>query len=270
MSIRAALLLLVACGSAEKPAARQPSPPPAAAPVARAGITLLDRAPPDALELSVDAVRWHCTITIADGVQDDDLRVPIGRAIKLVLTTLDRVDGIEVSLVGTSAKRAAHFGKTEVIAFRIDQAGTYNWICPTLQPPTPDPRGRELPLYAETPEAYAAYVAKKREEINPTTREGKLALGQKVYEHKGCNSCHTIDGSPRVGVSLARLWGTRVKLSDGSTRVVDAAFIEGALKTPQAYTREGYPPSMPSYDGQLKPHELKALVVFIELLANRQ
>ena len=125
-----------------------------------------------------------------------------------------------------------------------------------------------LSLYADTPEAYARYVVERREATNPTTRENKLALGAKVFEKKGCNACHTIDGTPRVGVSMAGLWGSTVELVDGSMHDVDAKFIERSLVDPQTYRRKGFSPAMPSYEGQLRPGEVVALVMYIEQLAD--
>jgi cytochrome c oxidase subunit 2 len=234
-------------------------------------ITVLDQVPADALEIAVDAFRWRCTVKYPDGTEDDVLHVPTGRAIKLVASTRERFGhdaGLEVSLVGTSAKAPVREGAPAVIAFRIDRPGTYNWICPTVQPPAPTPPEPTQPLYAEAPDAYARYVADRREATNPTTREGKIALGNKVAERKGCVACHTVDGSVRIGVSLAGLWGREVELVDGSKHTVDAAFIERSLYEPAKYLRKGYPPSMPSYEGQLKKAEIAALVALIESLAD--
>jgi cytochrome c oxidase subunit 2 len=256
-------LLLVGCGSA-------PAPTAGPLPGNRAEITVLDAAPPDALELRVRAFRWLCSITLPDDLVDDTLHVPVGRAVKLVVQTSEQAPydaGIAVSLVGTAAKRDVREGRTEVLVFRIDRPGEYGWICPTVTDPGADPRPEELPIHAETAEAYEAYVAALRDAPYTATPAGRIELGKKLFDRKGCIACHSTDGTPRVGVSMTGLWGTTIELVDGTTVAVDARFIERALNEPQVYRRKGSQPVMPSFAGQIRAHELTALTAYIESLA---
>jgi cytochrome c oxidase subunit 2 len=239
---------------------------------------VLDAAPPDALVLQVRAFRWRCTIKHDKDVVTDDLRVPVGRAIKLVVHTPEHPvngAGIEVSLVGTDVQKAVVQGTPVEIVFRIDRPGTYAWKCPTITPPpmreepgvriSDEARAQQdpvKPLYAMPAAEYAAMI----DANNPTDPANVFAVGKRLYEKKGCSSCHTIDGSPRVGPSWAGIWGTRVTLADGSTATVDADYVKRSIVTPQAFQRPGFPPVMPSFEGQLKPAELDALVAFIASL----
>lgn len=45
-------------------------------------------------------------------------------------------------------------------------------------------------------------------------------LGKGLYSQKGCNACHSIDGTRIVGPTWLDLYGLKIKLTDGT--VVDA------------------------------------------------
>jgi cytochrome c553 len=93
-----------------------------------------------------------------------------------------------------------------------------------------------------------------------------VALGKRLFETKGCAGCHTTDGTPRVGPTLAHDFGTRVALADGSSIVVDEVYIRESLLSPQAKARPGYPPSMPSFAGLLDDRQIRSLTEFIASL----
>jgi cytochrome c oxidase subunit 2 len=229
----------------------------AAAP-ATDGITMFVKSPPDALELGVRVSRHSCAVTDPQGVTDWELHVPTGRAVRLVLANTDTIDALDVA-VGTRRVNVPRQTFT-YIAFQIDRAGSYIWQCPTAS--------SNRPLVAQSPAQYAAYQATR---VDPLliTREDKIALGRKLYGKKGCNNCHTLDGTPRVGPSWKGIWGKNATLSDGSVRMVDESYVRESIFKPVAFARPGYPQGvMPTFEGQLKPHELDALVTLISSLAD--
>jgi cytochrome c553 len=101
--------------------------------------------------------------------------------------------------------------------------------------------------------------------VAPRKLDG-VALGKRLFETKGCIGCHTTDGTPRVGPTLAHDFGTRVALADGSSIVVDEAYIRESLLSPQAKARSGYPPSMPSFAGLLDDRQIRSLTDYIASL----
>jgi len=101
--------------------------------------------------------------------------------------------------------------------------------------------------------------------VAPRRLDG-VALGKRLFEQKGCVGCHTTDGTPRVGPTLAHDFGTRVALADGSSIVVDEAYIRESLLSPQAKARPGYPPSMPSFAGLLDDRQIRSLTEYIASL----
>jgi len=101
--------------------------------------------------------------------------------------------------------------------------------------------------------------------VAPRKLDG-VALGKRLFETKGCVGCHTTDGTPRVGPTLAHDFGTQVALADGSSIIVDEAYIRESLLSPQAKSRSGYPPSMPSFAGLLDDRQIRSLTDYIASL----
>jgi cytochrome c oxidase subunit 2 len=91
-------------------------------------------------------------------------------------------------------------------------------------------------------------------------------LGEKIYKEKGCNACHSIDGSKIVGPSFKGIFGHQVELQDGSEVDVDENYIRQSILEPQAQMVNGFPPVMPSFKGILSDDEITAMVAYIKTL----
>ena len=90
--------------------------------------------------------------------------------------------------------------------------------------------------------------------------------GRIQWERKGCNSCHTLDGQPRKGPSWKGIWGKMETLNDGSTVLVDEAYVRESMLNPQAKIVKGFEPVMPTFQGLMRDHEIKGLTEFIKTL----
>jgi cytochrome c oxidase subunit II len=97
----------------------------------------------------------------------------------------------------------------------------------------------------------------------PPIPDGDLANGKLLYDQKACSSCHTINGSVRVGPSWLGLWGTDEQLEDGRVAHVDAAYVRKSIVDPLADIVAGYPHAMPSYAQSLTDQEIEDLVTLI-------
>jgi cytochrome c oxidase subunit 2 len=260
------LALVTACTAAPNtqkssiPKAPTTKAPPAPA---AAGVAFLDSAPPDALALDVRVTSWSCAITDPDGVFNEELHFPLGRAIRLNLHNDDRAQDVDVR-IDDKIVHLAHNSATEFV-FRVDQQGKYSWRCPVRKGPNVR-MDIAMPIFAHSPGEYVKYQRWQDEQTRPKTHEGRVRLGKYVYEKKGCNACHTDDGSPRVGVSFAGLWGRQVTLVDGSTHTVDDQFVRDSLVNPRVFRQPGYQDAMPSFEGYLRPEEMSAVASYIESL----
>ena len=89
----------------------------------------------------------------------------------------------------------------------------------------------------------------------------QVARGEALAQSKGCVACHSVDGSPRVGPTWKGLYGKTETMADGSSALVDEAFLQGFIRNPQARSVKGFPPIMPKIE--LSEEELAALVAYI-------
>ncbi|HEY1546671.1 MAG TPA: hypothetical protein VGG28_02560, partial [Kofleriaceae bacterium] len=89
------------------------------------------------------------------------------------------------------------------------------------KPPAPPPVAVSVPIDA-------AVIADAPPDA-PAIPDGDLANGKLLYDQKACSSCHTLDGSVRVGPSWLGLWGTDEKLEDGRVAHVDIAYVRKSI-----------------------------------------
>ena len=96
--------------------------------------------------------------------------------------------------------------------------------------------------------------------------ENELAeLGLDVARRNGCVACHTLDGSVGIGPSWLGMYGKTETMVDGSTVVVDDAYIIESIVRPEAKQVQGYENLMVRYF--LSQEDIDALVEFTRQLA---
>lgn len=87
--------------------------------------------------------------------------------------------------------------------------------------------------------------------------------GAALYKAKGCNACHSVDGSKLVGPSFKGLYGKTEATSAGDVTVDDAYLKESYLQ-PMAKVVNGFPPAMPPQT--LTDLEVESLTLYIKSL----
>jgi cytochrome c oxidase subunit 2 len=223
------------------------------------GFEFLKKVPPGAMPVKVIARQWSWLFQYENGFQDPELRVPVGKPVKLLLTSLDVIHGFYVPAF--RIKQDAVPGMTNHLWFQPTETGTFDVMCSqycglehshmlTKIVVLPDDeftqwyQGRKVEMAAKAPPS-----------------------GYKLYQEKGCVACHSIDGSPRVGPSFKDLFGKTEKViaaGKGQTVVADDTFIRNYIKDPNVVRVEGYLPIMPKIS--LTNEELTALVDYIKSL----
>jgi mono/diheme cytochrome c family protein len=117
--------------------------------------------------------------------------------------------------------------------------------------------------------AIIAYVRRDLQKMDYEGGEGikvvnvtsaSAANGALLYKAKGCNACHSIDGTRIVGPSLKGIYGTIASTSAGDV-TVDDAYLKESYLNPMAKIVTGYPPAMPPQ--VLKDLEIQSLSLFI-------
>jgi cytochrome c oxidase subunit 2 len=90
--------------------------------------------------------------------------------------------------------------------------------------------------------------------------------GQKVFNEKGCNVCHSVNGSPLVGPTLKGLFGHEVELEGDKKVTADENYIRESIMDSNAKIVKGFQPLMPVFKGSLSDDEINSLVAYIKSL----
>ncbi len=96
----------------------------------------------------------------------------------------------------------------------------------------------------------------------PDTPEGR---GAALAAELGCASCHGPEGQGGFGPVLADIIGTTVELADGTTAVVDTAYLQRSILDPQAQIVPGFTAPMPATNPSAE--QLADLIAWIESLS---
>ncbi|HVP80650.1 MAG TPA: cytochrome c oxidase subunit II [Thermodesulfobacteriota bacterium] len=223
------------------------------------GFEFLKKVPEGAMIVKVVARQWSWLFQYENGVQDTELRVPLGKPVKLVMNSLDVIHGFYIPAF--RVKQDIVPGMTNVLWFQPTQEGTYDVLCSQycgLQ------HSHMLSKVIVLPEeGFTSWYQGKEREV---ATKGPLP-GAQLYQVKGCVACHSTDGSPRVGPTFKGLLGKKEEVTSGGkkeTLVVDDAFIRKFITEPNVVHIEGYPPIMPKIS--VTDEELTALVDYIKSL----
>lgn len=96
------------------------------------------------------------------------------------------------------------------------------------------------------------------------SRDSVLEKGRLLAEKYGCGACHSQDGSASLGPGWKGLYGRTEQFADGTSALVDEAYVKESILDPKARLVQGYPPVMVAYT--LNDDELGALVALIKSL----
>jgi cytochrome c oxidase subunit 2 len=227
--------------------------------------------PNKAVEVNVLAWRWNWQFTHYNGVTDSDLHVPVNTPVRLVMTSKDVLHAFYAPAM--RVKQDVLPRRYTYVWFEATKPGTYRLTCAEYCGTAHAQMAclqedkhtgaclRRAVVVVHSPGDYERYLNDAGASDLPP-----VELGAKAIEKKGCVACHTIDGSTRVGPSFKGVFGTEITLADGSKVRMDENYIRESLLAPQAKARPGFPPSMPSFEGQLKEKEIEGIIAFIKSL----
>jgi cytochrome c oxidase subunit II len=215
-------------------------------------------APNDALEINVTGKKWNWTFEYPDGTRSiRSLHVPMNKPIKLIMTSEDVLHSFFIPSM--RVKHDVIPGRYTTLTFTPTVAGKHVVFCAEYC--GRDHSGMLGDLYVDTPAKYAEWLEKGDEELY---KMKPADLGRMVWEMKGCNSCHSLDGSRGEGPSFKGLYGRNEKLRDGSTVLVDENYIRESVLNPNAKVVAGFEPVMPTFQGLLREIEIKGVIAFIK------
>jgi len=224
------------------------------------------REPPgDAMEINVTAKQWLWVFNYENGNSTiNELYVPYDRPVKMVMRSDDVLHSFFVP--SFRVKQDVVPGMYTQLWFKSTKIGAYQLFCTEYCG-----TGHSQMLakvYVMSPEAYSRWESGQEEGASSEVASAKPPeeLGKELYTNKGCNACHSIDGSAGVGPTFKGLFGRTEHLQDGSTIVVDENYISESIHEPQAKIVQGFAPVMPSFKGILKDNEVDGIIAYLKTI----
>lgn len=234
--------------------------------------------PVDADIVYVDAKQWMWKFTYASGRDANDvLTVPVGRPIKLVMTSRDVIHSFYVPAFRTKADVIP--GRYTTLWFEAKTPGVYPIWCAEYCGVSHSLMRGEVNVLSQ--EDHARWLRAGRDQAmladcgrgpGSCGREGgggpadMVEVGRAVAVRRACVACHTLDGQRHVGPTWSGLFGSERVLADGRRVVADESYLTRSMMEPNTDLVAGYPQVMPTYQGTLTAAETGALVELIRSL----
>ncbi len=172
--------------------------------------------PLNAYEIKVTGQKWKWQFEYATGYVDEDLHVPVDRKIQLTITSLDVIHSLFIPAL--RIKRDAVPGRYSKIWFQARTPGEYPLLCAQYC-------GKEHSTMA------AHLIVHPRGEFEQWLQKASNFLatvppaeaGRRLYQLRGCQQCHSIDGTKGIGPTFKGLFGTAVKVRENSKLITVTA-----------------------------------------------
>jgi len=240
-------------------------------------------------EILLTAYQWNWEATYENGagngadvveVADKEvpvIRVPVGQPVKLLMTSRDVIHSFYVPDFRV---------KMDIFPNRY----TTTWFQATSEPETHYDENGEIvgrwtdhhlycAEYCGDGHAQMAAVIRVMPEADFIEWKATAAnifaedatpseIGGLLYRAKGCNACHSVDGTAGTGPTWLGLYGSQVPIVGEGDVEADVNYLRESILYPAAKIHEGYPNQMQSYQGLLTDKELFALIQYMKSLSD--
>ena len=230
--------------------------------------------PADATEVYVVGKQWMWYTQHPEGRREqDELHVPLGKAIKLIMTSQDVIHSFYIPAF--RVKQDVLPGRYTSLWFRPTKVGAYNLFCAEYCGANHSIMGGTI--YVMEPSDYEDWLASGANSGTSGSLGGvsMADAGAQLFQQRHCVDCHSKDGQGGRGPALAGLFGKDVAIQHGggggvSTVKADERYIRDSILTPKAQVVAGYQPIMPSFQGQLSEPDLMQIIAYIKGLGTGQ
>ncbi len=215
-------------------------------------------APAGALEIQVVGKKWLWQFEYPDGTRTiNEIHVPVNKPVRLIMSSEDVIHSFYVP--SFRVKKDVVPNMYTEMWFHPEQEGVHTLFCAEYCG-----RGHSDMLgkiHVDSEEKFREW----QEMGDERTRNMPLSeLGAMLYESRGCETCHSLDGTRRDGPSFQGIWGQTHEFTDGTEAVVDENYLRESILQPQARIVSGYEGIMPTFQGLLRDREIAALIEFIK------
>jgi cytochrome c oxidase subunit 2 len=228
--------------------------------------------PAGASDVYVVGKQWMWKFEHPNGVRElDELHVPVGQPIRLVMTSQDVIHSFFVPAF--RIKQDVIPGRYVYEWFQATRPGKYHLFCTQYCGlDHARMRGRIVALSKQDYERWLASGG-NRGRLTPASgpgfggsgysgRGGIVSRGHALYRSLGCVACHG-ENSPQRAPQLTGIFETEVLLRNGQKVIADENYLHESIVDPAAKMVSGYEPIMPSFS-HVPEEDLMALVAYLK------
>jgi cytochrome c oxidase subunit II len=239
------------------------------------GFLNLRRAPIGAYEVHVSAARWSWTFQHPNGATEGDLRVPVGRPVKLIMESKDVLHACFIPAF--RVKQDIVPGRVTTLWFEVTQPGDFDLFC--AQYCGKDHSNMHARVYARPQAQFEADLQEVADWAKKTPDDQLyVQVPNRIYPR--CQSCHSLDGKDGTGPTWRGVWkkieegevvfndGTNLKDLTGKGKMFESAedYVKQSILTPQQKIVMNFTGAMPTFKGQLTDREIRAVWEFLKHL----
>src|ERR1700726_2082436 len=210
--------------------------------------------PANAMNIYVVGKQWMWKAEHPGGQHEiNSLHVPTGRPVQLTMISQDVFHSF--SIPDFRVKREVIPGRYSTVWFQATTPGTYHIFCTQYCGTNHSAMIGEVTVLS--PDDYDKWTQES------TSGTSLAQNGERLFASMGCNACHSGNAAAR-GPSLAGVYGSKLKLTNGSEVLVNEAYLRDAILNPSQHITAGYAPIMPTYQGQVSEEGLIDLGEYIK------
>ena len=214
--------------------------------------------PPDgAMEMYAVGKQWMWKTQHPEGHREiNELHVPVGRDIKMTMTTEDVIHSFFIPAF--RVKKDVVPGKYTTMWFKPIKVGKYHLFCAEYC--GNQHSGMVGWVHVMEPADYEAWLA------GVNRGETMAQAGERLFSRLGCASCHQEDNKGRCP-TLKDVFNAPVQLQNGQRVIADESYLRESILKPQAKIVAGYQnQEMPTFQGQISEDGLLQLIAYVKTL----
>jgi len=227
------------------------------------GFKLMRDVPEDAMVVKVTGRMWDWRFEYVNGKTSEKLYVPVGKAIKLELKSVDVLHSF--FMPAFKIKEDVVPGKETYLWFKPQTVGSADIFCAEYCGQRHAYMLSQVIIMKE--DDFRSWYDKKQEPIDSLTLH-KESPAFKLMDEQGCLSCHSVDDSGGELIPLKGLFGKKkIVIKDGKEVevLVDEAYLRRALLEPGAEVAKGQIDQMEPVE-DLTDEQLQMIIDYLKEL----
>jgi cytochrome c oxidase subunit II len=230
-----------------------------------AGWAPMKKAPDDSFNIKVTARMWNFTFEYENGKRTDTLFVPMDKAVKLNLVSLDVIHSLYIP--SFRVKEDVVPGREKMVWFIAQREGLYDLFCTEYCGLNHSYMINTVKVMPE--QQFNSWYVDTTQQVAAIT-DSPSANGKRIMKNIGCFACHSIDGSKLIGPSFKGIYGHEATvITGGKERVVmvDDEYIKRSIYDPNADVVKGFNKGlMMPYEGQLSDEDIVQITEYLKTL----